>query len=144
MVLRSLSLSDEDGGPVQTVGLGDGVGRSSCGSSPFSRESAEPARPSPPVSEPQLPMAVHSTPPSTAMITIRAIRAKNRRRRYTRALLARRVRRRWDGRGVWSGLSMVRECSKRPGGLTPGRRAARSGRRQPRTGRRRASASSSI
>ena len=92
MVLRSLSLSEEDGGPVQAVGLGEGVS-TACWVPPSLPpepeeagvpEADEPEEPpfAPPVSpDPQPPTVAQTTPPSTAMTTTTAMSAKSRRRR---------------------------------------------------------------
>ncbi len=126
MVLRCLSLSEEDGGPVQAVGLGDGVSLA-CSAPPPEPEEPEEAdaderEPPPsalPFAPPQPPTAAQTTPPSTAMTMTAAMSAKSRRRRYTRALVARRTRRP-GGLELRLGLLIDRECSKRPGKSTAG------------------------
>ena len=91
MVLCSLSLSDEDGGPVQAVGLGEGVSAAclvppSVPAAPGELDVPEAAElgepplvPVPP--DPPPPTVAQTTPASTAIATTTAMSAKSRRRR---------------------------------------------------------------
>ena len=68
MVLRSLSLSEEDGGPVQAVGLGEGVSLTFSPSPPLPEP--EESEPDEPVAElePPVPGSSEPQPPALAQI----------------------------------------------------------------------------